>query len=406
MKIGVCTPGGRAIVRGLALVAATIAGAGSTVVAQRAVQPQEGSPPGWVFTPAIGVAATTDNNVSLASEGSDSASDQVGVLSPSAALGYRGRFSTFHLDYRGSYRFYQELSQLNGLEQHLNVSGRHRASRSVTLFAQNSTDRSPTTDELVLTGVRFRRQGVVLDDARAGMEAAISPRTTVNAAYTFQWINFENLQPIDALRDGGHAHGVIASLEHALTGHLSIGGEYEGRRASVEGPSPDFSMQDALMTVGVQLAKHLELSGGAGYSWLSAREIGETRSAPALRASLTGSGARYGWNVAYRRSFLPSFGFGGTFQNQELEGGVFGPIGRRFEWSTQVALRENDPLQADVPGLVSVWTRGSLGFLATRWMRVQGFYTYAFQDSQRPGGRVDRTRIGFQVVTSKRMRLR
>jgi hypothetical protein len=406
MRIGVGTSGGRVILRGLALIAATIAGTGSPLVAQKAVQPQESSPPGWVFVPTLGVAATTDNNVSLASQGSDTAGDQVGVISPSAALAYRGRYSNFHLDYRGSYRFYQELSALNGLEQHVNLSARHRASRNITLFAQNSTDRSPTTDELVLTGVRFRRQGVVLDDARAGFEASLSNRTTMNAAYTFQWIDFENLEPLSAIRDGGHAHGVITSVGHQITDHVTLGGEYEGRHGTVAGPSPDFNMQDALMTVDVQLAKHLELSAGAGYSWLTTREIGETRSAPAVRASLAGSGQRYGWNVAYRRSFLPSFGFGGTFQNQELEGGMFGPLGRRFEWSTQLALRENDPLVVGEPGLISVWTRGQVAFLATRWMRLQGFYSYAFQNSQRAGGKVDRTRIGFQVITSKRMRLR
>jgi len=406
MNRGVDSFGRRTIVRASVTLLLTLAATGAPAVAQRAMQPQQSSPPGWLFVPTIGMAGTADNNVSLASEGSDSASDQVAVFSPSAALGYRGKYSTFHVDYRGAYHFYQQLSELNGLDQHVNVAARHRASRFLTLFANNSTDRSPSTDELELAGLRFRRQGVLLEDARAGLEATLSRRTTFSAAYTFQWINFENQQPIDALRDGGHAHGLIASVRQGVASHVAIGGEFEARHATVEGASPDFNMEDALFTTEIQLAKRLQLSAGAGYSWLTAREIGVTRAAPALRANLNGSGEKFAWNISYRRSFLPSFGFGGTFQNEELEGGVFGPLSRRFEWSTQIALRNNDPLQEGVPGLVSLWNRGSIAYIANRWLRIQGFYTFAHQDSQRAGGRVDRARVGVQVIATKRMRLR
>jgi hypothetical protein len=39
-------------------------------------------------------------------------------------------------------------------------------------------------------------------------------------------------------------------------------------------------------------------------------------------------------------------------------------------------------------------------------MRVEAFYAAAFQDARRAGGQIDRTRLGVQVVTSTRMRIR
>ena len=79
-------------------------------------------------------------------------------------------------------------------------------------------------------------------------------------------------------------------------------------------------------------------------SWLATNLGDDTRSAPAFRVSLSRSGARLAWNVGYRRSFLPSFGFGGTFENQEFEASVFGPITRRLDWSASTSVREADPL--------------------------------------------------------------
>ena len=67
---------------------------------------------------------------------------------------------------------------------------------------------------------------------------------------------------------------------------------------------------------------------------------------------------------------------------------------------------EGSVLQTTDLSLESLWLRSSLSFLATRWMRVEGFYAGVVQDSQRAGGKVNRSRFGVQVVTSTRMRVR
>jgi hypothetical protein len=374
---------------------------------------RQGQPtaPGWVFTPGVSVAESWDNNVLLSTEGSETAGDFLTAISPRAALGFRGRRSTFQVDYRGSFQLYQQLTDLNAYDQRSATDFRVRLSPRLNVFARNSLSKSPTTDDVDLPGITFRRQGVLLDDFRAGVESRLNARTNLETAYTFQWVHFEELGGLaDPVSQGGYAHGAVADLQHVLTPRVSVGGEFEMRHAIQ--PGRVFDIQNALATVDVRLSERLQLSGGAGYSWLAISESDERQSAPALRASLSGSGRRFAWDVSYRQSFLPSFGFGGTFQNQELVGSFLAPLSRRLDWSGSVSWRQNDPLNPnpiDVlnpGGLRSVWARTSVSYLATRWMRIEGFYNQVFQDSQRPGGKVDRTRLGVQVVTAKRMRIR
>jgi hypothetical protein len=391
----------------MSVVTAVVLRASLPIAAQAPAQ-AESAPPGWVFTPGIGVAQMWDTNVLLATEGSQTLGDFVTAISPRAALGFRGRLSTFQLDYRGAYQLYQDLSALNAFDQRLNLSYRQRLTPTVAFVAKNSLSRSPTTDEVDIPGVVFRRQGVVMDDLRAGVEARLSRRTTLGSDYTFQWLQFDDSDipsPVEALERGGHAHGAVAQLDHVLGPRVTVGAEYEIRRATVD-EARDFDAQNAMATVDWRLDRRLTLSGGAGYSWLATNLDGDTRSAPAFRVNLSRSGERLAWHVGYRRSFLPSFGFGGTFENQEFEAGVFGPITRRLDWSASTSVREADPLTSSELGLRSIWARSSLSYLATRWMRIEGYYVAVFQDSQRPGGHINRSRAGIQVVAFTRTRIR
>ena len=391
------------------VIGALVLPASMPLSAQTRAGQEQSTPAGWVFTPAIAVAETWDNNVLLATEGSESAGDFLTAISPRAGLGFRGRRSTFQLDYRGSYQLYQELSALNAFDQRLNVSYRYRLTPRLAFVTKNSLSRSPTTDEVDIPGILFRRQGVLMDDFRAGLEAQINKRTTLNGAYTFQWLEFDNTEApspvLEALERGGHAQGAVVELDHVLGPRLTVGAEYQMRHATVD-EVREFDVQNALGTVDWRLDERLTLSGGAGYAWLATNRTDQPQSAPAFRISLSRSGARLAWNVGYRRSFLPSFGFGGTFENQEFEAGVFGPITRRLDWSASAAVREADPLTTSELGLRSVWARSSLSYLATRWLRVEGFYVAVFQDSRRPGGHINRSRAGIQVVTTTRTRIR
>lgn len=404
----------RRVIAGSCVVALTLGTAVPLSAQRQGSRETQPMPAGWVFTPGIAVAETFDDNVLLSGEGDDSlTSDWLTAVTPRGVLTYRGRRTTFNADYRGSYQLYQELSALNAYEQRGTVAIEHRLSPYVSLFARNNVSKSPTTDELDIPGVLFRRQGVLMDDFNAGADLRFGPRSALRGSYVFQWLRFDGLseaQLADPLRRGGHAHGGIAEYDYRLGPRVTIGAEFEGRHAVVD-TNREFDIQNLLGTVDVRLSPRFYLSGGAGYSWLGTDLATERRSAPAFRVSLSRTGERLGWNLGYRRSFLPSFGFGGTFQNQEFEGSVIAPLTRRLDLTGGLSVRDSDPLTRDpldsqLPGLRSLWIRSSVSYLATRWMRIEGFYAATLQDSRRPGGRIDRARLGVQVVTSTRMRIR
>jgi hypothetical protein len=398
----------------IAVVTIALSPAVSLDAQQAAPRSEPANPPGWLFVPAISVAESFDNNVLLAGSGEEG--DFLTAIAPRALLGYRGRQTTFRADYQGLYQLYQDLSELNTYEQRSGVDFRHRFSPYVSLFARNGITKTPTTDDIDLPGVVFRRQGVLMEDLRAGVDARFSSRTSLLAAYTFQWLDFANdpqVPDIQEFQQGGHSHGARASLQYALDKTVSLGGEFDMRHATLDArdarvldANREFNTQNALGTVDVRLNQRYELSGGAGLSWLKTTEIGATRMAPAFRVSLSRSGERFAWVVGYRRSFLPSFGFGGTFQNEELSGNILAPLSRRLDWSAGIAYRENESLLGELPSLRSLWARSTVSYLATRWLRIEGFYSQSIQNSQRPGGRVNRMRAGVQVATSTRMRIR
>jgi hypothetical protein len=49
--------------------------------------------------------------------------------------------------------------------------------------------------------------------------------------------------------------------------------------------------------------------------------------------------------------------------------------------------------------------RTTVGYSATRYLRVEGFYAFTRQDSRVAGGKVNRNRAGAQVVISQPMRI-
>jgi hypothetical protein len=55
--------------------------------------------------------------------------------------------------------------------------------------------------------------------------------------------------------------------------------------------------------------------------------------------------------------------------------------------------------------LWSYWLEGTLGYAATPWVHLEAFYAGTRQTIDRPGGTLNRNRIGFQVTTAKPVRV-
>jgi hypothetical protein len=69
--------------------------------------------------------------------------------------------------------------------------------------------------------------------------------------------------------------------------------------------------------------------------------------------------------------------------------------------------RDDEPLSStdiQLP-LRSLRAYTSFGFAPQPWVRLEGFYVRVQQTSTRVGGQIYRNRIGFQIVTSKPVRI-
>ena len=83
------------------------------------------------------------------------------------------------------------------------------------------------------------------------------------------------------------------------------------------------------------------------------------------------------------------------------------PVARRgysnvaVVWRGDKALFDDDELP-----LRSLWLSGTVGYAVRPWIRIEGFYGGLHQKIDRPGGTVNRSRVGVQVSTGTPMRIR
>jgi hypothetical protein len=284
--------------------------------------------------------------------------------------------------------------------------GNYKVTPRLTLQAQSALSVSPTTERLEVSGLPFENVGSSLYEARGGVEYAVSPRTSVTGEYQFQWIKFDR-DPTIGVLTGGSSNNGIGSVRHAFTSRFSAGGVYTYRVANTGGRDRNVTVQDALGVAVFRLAENTSLEAGAGVASLQVHETGETRRGPSLRANLRHGLSRAKLELAYEKSFVPSWSFGGTTTNEELRGTVSVPFASgRGSLQGSTAFRHNEPLtsQGDRIVLDSWWTGGSVGFALARWIRVEAFYSGSFQNSS-ARGEINRTRIGVQFVTLKPVRI-
>jgi hypothetical protein len=369
-------------------------------------------PPGWSVTPAIGVSEMWDDNPTLAAEGDVRIGDWVTAVQPHLALDFRGRRTTVRSDYAGTFDFYREFTGLNTRDHRAGLDFTHQATRRIQLFARDQAMLSPTTaDALEVSATVLRRQTTRMNAFSGGFESLLGRQTTLNAAYVSQWIEFANedrdsvnpLPPRAELLLGGHSHGGTGDLRHRLTKRVSIGADYEIQRAIVANGTETFDVQSALAVSEFALGPSTKASFGYGHAWLTAGD-GFSDNGPAFDVGLEWTGRHSGATLRYGRTFLPSFGFGGTFQNEELRASIRTSLSRSLQWSGSFAISDNDPLEPGDPTLRSISARTALGWVVKRRLRFDGFVQHVSQDSGLAGGRVLRTRAGVQATVSQTVR--
>jgi hypothetical protein len=393
------------------LTAAVIAVAlGASPAAQDQQQPTEFASwrvPGWTFIPGVTLGAIYDSNIGLATPPADTQrteGDEMMQAAPYGQIEYYGRRTEFSTGYRGYLRRYVDVDQLNGFDQRIYASLRRLATRRLTLYFQNSFTDVPTTDEVELNGVPFARTGAKSNSFAASAEARLSRYMDLAVRYDNTWVDFDRE---DNFLTGGWVNGVRAEIGRRLEEHTSIGGEYGLRFADLNEGTRELTFQDVGATFRHALSAHTTISAAGGMSWLDDRLTGESRTGPYVRTAITHRGERTTVGASFERLFVPSFGFGGSNQSQEIRGFVQMPLTRNRTYvQGSAAWRRSDPFIENELKLDTIWIRSTVGYALARWFRSEVFYAYTRQDSQVTGGEIDRHRVGVQFVVSQPMRIR
>jgi hypothetical protein len=368
--------------------------------------------PGWTFTPGVSIGGLYDSNVALAdapASTSETAGDRLVLVTPSGQLDFLSPRTAFSAGYRGHVRRYMDVSQLNGFDHTLNLSLRRLATKRLTFFFSDSYADVPTTDEVELNGVPFSRTGTRTNSFTGGMTARLTKFTDLTVRYENTWVTFDREAAGVAQNFllGGTVNGLRAEIGHRINERTTLGGEYGFRTADLNEGSREMTFHDAGAGVQYAVARHTHVSASAGISVLMDELFDATRTGPFVRLALTHDIRRATVGAGFERSFVPSFGLGGSSQNQELRGFVRMPIAaNRFYVQGSAAWRRSDPFVETDLGLDTLWLRSTLGYAATRWLRVEGFYTFTRQDSVVTGGEIDRHRAGVQFVFAQPMRIR
>lgn len=409
------------------LVALLAAPLGSPASAQSSREPAVSSTPaGWAVTPSLTVSELWDDNPTLADADELQTSDFVTAVRPTLGLGYRGPRTTLNGGYGGSFEFYRSFPELNTNDHRASIELKQRLNRRVSIFARDQASLTPTTADVAdISATVLRRQTTRMNTFRGGVDATLARRTTLTVGYATQWVAFEQedldpapppivvpprplppTAPEDALLQGGHSHGIDASLRQRMSARVTLGGDYDFERAIMADETDSFDVQSALFITELALSPSVSLSGGAGYAWLSPGVDQPRRDGPAFQAGLVWRGRQATSDLSYRRTFVPSFGFGGTFQNEELRAGLRLPLSKWVEWGGGAAGSRSEPLRPGDPTLKTVSVQSSLSWTVKRRLRFEGYGTYVFQDSGLAGGRVGRTRAGVQASVTETMRAR
>jgi len=363
--------------------------------------------PGWVMTPGVALGATFDDNPVLAGHGSENPNDTITSVAPSLDLTFRGKHTVFSAAYNGALVRYRTLNEFNSFDQGARLELRQQASRRVGFNLRNYYSASPTTDVVQVAGLPFIRTGTRQNEFIGGTTIQATRFLELSGSYRFQWLEFERPESFTTpLLDGGRTHAFTVGAMQAVDTHVKVGGSYTYQHAIVGAVGEVFDIQNGEGTVAVQLSPTVSLDAGAGFSHLSLPDGLGSRTGPAGRVALRKSTRHAMYMVSAMRSFVPAFGFGGSLRNSEISGGVRVPFaGTRGFVQGNVAWRDSEPVLVGELGLSAVWLETTLGYGLQRWLRLEVFYSGAFQDTTAEGGRIDRNRVGVQLVTLRPMRI-
>jgi hypothetical protein len=353
---------------------------------------------GWTITPWFDVANLWDSNVLFENRGDGIVGEAMSVARPGVALDYHGRRTDVGVRYHGAFVLHHDFRSLNSYDQRVSFSTQRNLTRRTTFFVRHEAAASATTDLTELVGVPFARIGSRLHDFRGGVEFLATRRMKTSAFYQLRAVDF------DRVLTGGHSHGATLSIDYALSPRITFTTDVDLHHGTLA-DGDRFDLQTTWSGLEFALSDNARLFGGAGASRLAPGRLHEEQIGPAWRVGAMRNFRTGRLTVLYNRSFVPSYGIGGTMQNEELSTRLRLPLSRRIYSEVAVAGRRNEPLDTRELALRSVWFDGRIGYSLSQWLRVEAFANAIHQRVARPGGLVDRRQFGLQVTAAPRTRI-
>lgn len=360
---------------------------------------------GWTIVPSFEVATIWDDNVLFENRGSDGVvSEALSLARPGAAIDFHGRRTDFGARYQGGFVLHHDLRSLNSYDQRLALSAQHQLTRRMTFSVRHDAAAAPTTELVELVGVPFARIGSRLHDLRSGVEFVATRRLRTSVIYQLRAVDFDPVLNTPTVLTGGRSHGATLSLDYALSPRITFTTDVEAHHGTLM-DGDRFDLQTVWSGLEFQLSDTARLLGGGGASRLAPGRLHDEQIGPAWRVGVARSLREGGVTVLYSRSFVPSYGIGGTTQNEDLTVRLRLPLARRVYSQVAAAGRRNEPLDTRELALRSVWFDGRLGYALSHWLRVEAFANVMHQHVARPGGLIDRRQFGLQVTAAPRTRI-
>ena len=368
---------------------------------------QSSPPPGWSLTPGLLVSRGYDDNVLVRGPGDPRLRDYITTINPRGAAEYVGPRGSLSAQYDGAFTGYQSVSTLNSYSQHGDFAMKRDLSKRSTFRLNATATAAPTTELLQFTGVPFVRVGVFADTVRAGFERLMSKNLTMTVGGNFEQARFDPNQAFASSLLGGHNIGADVSLRDRLTERMSLTADADVQHATIGVAQEQFDIQHVTVGVDYQLSEGFRVFAAGGVSRLGLTTFGPPRTGPSVRLGLSEHYRGALIDVTFNRSFVPSFGIGGTTQNEDLTARIRLPIMRRIYTQDLVSWQREDPLVVVAPQLRSVWLQAAVGYVARPWVRIEAY----FSGTRQTAGRIDdqllqHNQFGIQVIASKPVRIR
>jgi hypothetical protein len=365
---------------------------------------------GWSTTPSVMVSRTYDDNVLLRGPGDLTVADFITIVNPKGDLTYHGNHSEFAARYDGAFFMYQQSNSLNSFDQHGGVSFRRQLSKRNTFSVTADAQQSPTTELLQFVGVPYIRVGSLSENAAASLETTVNRRLSFVSRGHFSQVTFDDNQ-FSSLLYGGYSVGGGVGLRERISAHTTLTADYDFEHATIGTQDNMFDVQNATVGLDHQLSEGIHVFAAGGFSRLDVGTLGTSSTAPSWRLGLSDHYRATTIDVGFSRSYVPSFGYGGTLQNQELNASIKMPVTRHIYTQAIASWRREDALVFAAPELRSIWLQAVVGYTARSWMRIEGYYASTHQTvpSEAPGvfgtALMSHDQVGIQVVAAKPVRI-